>query len=67
MEHYNTKPKYYIKCDHSKHRLYTRNTGQYRMEYCPVCNHITNFWFKSFPKRLKSLFKIEKNGKRKNF
>ena len=48
-----------IKCDHSKHHLHWRNTAEYQMEFCPVCSHIRNFWFKSFWKRLKSLFKNE--------
>ena len=48
-----------IKCDHSKRHYHWRNTSEYQMEYCPVCSHIRNFWFKSFWKRLKSLFKNE--------
>jgi len=48
-----------IVCDHSKRHFHWTNTAEYQLEYCPVCSHIRNFWFKSFWKRLKSLFKIE--------
>ena len=54
-----TKQSQPIKCDHSKRHFHWTNTAEYQMEFCPVCSHIRNFWFKSFWKRLKSLFKNE--------
>ena len=46
-----------LRCDHSKRIYHWCNTAEYQYEYCPVCSHIRTFYFKSFWKRLKMLFK----------
>ena len=46
-------------CNHERHHYHWYNTAEYQYEYCPTCKHIRSFWFKSFWKRLKSLFKNE--------
>jgi hypothetical protein len=49
-------------CDsetHQRHHLHWKNTKEYQMEFCPHCSYIRSFWFKSFWKRIKSVFKNE--------
>jgi hypothetical protein len=39
-----------------EHHLHWRNTAQFQMEYCPRCEDIKTFHWKSFWRRLKGVF-----------
>lgn len=42
-----------------EHHLHWRNTAEYNMEYCPRCEDIKTFHWKSFWRRLRGLFSNE--------
>jgi hypothetical protein len=39
-----------------RHHLHWRNTATFQLEYCPRCEDIKTFHWKSFWRRLKALF-----------
>jgi hypothetical protein len=39
-----------------RHHLHFRNTYAYQMEYCPMCEDIKTFRWKSFWRRVKGVF-----------
>lgn len=40
-----------------EHHWHSVNTSEYHMEYCPYCDRIKKFRWKSFLRRLKDLLK----------